>query len=387
MLSIVSVVEATTITGPIKPLLMLTRHEQAAPRNPPRVRSCITTVRKQAGGASGSNEFLRAAHDAGLPVDVCEEARPFDLGVLREMRRIVAARQPDIVESHDFKSHLMVWLLRRSAFGKLRFRWLAFHHGYTRMSLRVRLYQQFDRLTLRDADHVVTLCKPFVDQLARRGVRRARMSVLSNSIEHRSMPEAATLQGLRTKLGLTTDDLLLLTVGRLSPEKGHDDLFAALRALPERIAGRRVRLLIVGDGGERERLRAAAAPCGDRVVFAGYQENPWSFYHLGDVFVLPSHTEGSPLVLLEAMAAGMGIVACQVGGVPELVEHESTALLVPPAAPQELTAGLRRVLEDGGLRSRLGAAARAASASFGPEAYAERMDAVYRVISSPVPHR
>lgn len=375
MLKIVSIVEATTITGPVKPLLMLTRHERAG--EPLRSRSCITTVRQHAAGKS--NEFLRAAESAGLPADVCVEAGRFDPGVLRQMRAILARREPDVVESHDFKSHLMVWLLRRTRRGAKPFRWLAFHHGYTRMSLMVRMYQQLDRLTLRDADHVVTLCKPFVEVLVKRGVKRERLSVLSNSIEHGAAPAAADVAQLRATLGFAPQDLVLLTVGRLSPEKGHDDLFAALQSLPQEVAGRRVRLLIVGDGGERERLKAAAAAFGDRIVFAGYHENPWSFYHLGDVFVLPSHTEGSPLVVLEAMAAGMCIVASNVGGVPELVEHDVNAVLVPPAAPVQLLAALRRVIDDAALRERLGAAARVASESFGPAAYAQRMATIYQL--------
>ena len=113
----------------------------------------------------------------------------------------------------------------------------------------------------------------------------------------------------------------------------------------------------MGEGAERGRLEAAADSlgCREAVVFAGQLSDVWSLYFAADVFVLPSHSEGSPNVLLEAMAAGLPIVATAVGGIAEMVEDNQTALLVPSQDPQALAAAIARVLKDRDLAQRLAA--------------------------------
>jgi glycosyltransferase involved in cell wall biosynthesis len=113
------------------------------------------------------------------------------------------------------------------------------------------------------------------------------------------------------------------------------------------------KLLIVGDGPEREVLQAAVKGISERVVFAGQVKDVQPFYALADVFVLSSHSEGSPNVLLEAMAARVPVIATSVGGVPEIVENEKSALLVPAKDPTALAAALTRILHDPNLGSSL----------------------------------
>jgi glycosyltransferase involved in cell wall biosynthesis len=188
---------------------------------------------------------------------------------------------------------------------------------------------------------------------------------------------------LRRRLELPADARVILSVGRLSTEKGHADLFAAVRLLLRDRPQRTIRLILVGDGIERPTLeRAAAAPdLASSVIFAGHCSNVWPYYSLADVLALPSHSEGSPNVLLEAMAAGVPIVASKVGGVPETVEDGSSALLVPASEPAALASALARVLEDPALAARL-----ASSASerlvrrFSPEARYRALLEVYRAV-------
>jgi glycosyltransferase involved in cell wall biosynthesis len=376
---LLSIVEATTITGPVKPLLMFSRLARAGVAGQPALaHTLLTTVRASRGG---SNEFLSAARVAGLEVDVVPERFLFDPRVLVHMGRILRMRAPDIVETHDFKSHFLLYsLLRmRSVVGP---RWVAFHHGYTRMSPRVRLYQQLDRLSLRRADAVVTLCQPFVEQLRARGVSRERITVISNAVEPREVPPASELTRLRTSLGLERPGRLIVSVGRLSPEKGHADLIRAFRELVSRGSFADCRLLLVGDGGERAALAAAASDLRERVIFAGHQADAWPYFCIADLFVLPSHTEGSPLVLLEAMAAGLPIVATTVGGVPEVVENGLSALLVAPRDIERMSDALAALLGDPRKAAALGAGAHAAAARCSPQAYALRLMEVYRGVCS-----
>ena len=98
--------------------------------------------------------------------------------------------------------------------------------------------------------------------------------------------------------------------------------------------------MIVGEGPERPRIAQAAARWGlrERVLLVGAVTGTREYYDAADVFVLPSHSEGCPTVLLEAIAAGVPVVATACGGVPELVAHEESALLAPPARPRALRA-------------------------------------------------
>ena len=144
------------------------------------------------------------------------------------------------------------------------------------------------------------------------------------------------------------------TIARLDPVKRLDDLLRALAQLPT------VELELVGDGPERPRLTAQAQELGiaDRTHFAGWADDPRAWLGRWDAFVLPSSTEATPLVILDAMLAELPVIATPVGSVPEAIEHERTGLLVPVGDPGAIAAAVRRVLDDRALARRLASAAR-----------------------------
>lgn len=145
----------------------------------------------------------------------------------------------------------------------------------------------------------------------------------------------------------------LLSVGRLDPEKAPEMLLKALTRLEERTPGR-YRLTIVGDGQLESELRAEADRFGDAVRFRGHVPNGpelFDLYRTSDVFVHVARTEGLPQVLTEAQAAGLPIVATDVGGVRAGLGGGAEALLVPPDDPEALAAAITRVASDGDLRA------------------------------------
>jgi len=376
---LVSLVEAETVTGPMKPLLMFARNIQIPREGCSGIlHSAVTTIRARR-GPLGTNNFLRAAGAAGLPVDLLRERFLFDWSVLPQLADCLAARKPQIVESHDFKSHLLIWMLKKT--GRIpASSWVAFHHGYTRMSARVRVYQQLDRLSLRAADRVVTVCSPFVLQLMERGVDRNKIKILVNAIEQRAETPQTELIQLRHRLGLPPDARILTSVGRLSAEKGHATLIEAYRILRREPAFQNLRLVLVGDGGEASNLKAAARDLGDYVVFTGHVDDTWPYYCLSDIFVLPSYTEGSPLALFEAMSAGLPIIASAVGGIPETLSDATSALLVRAGEVSELVSALERVLRDPILAEQLGEGARTVAQQFTPERYIRDRIAIYESV-------
>lgn len=386
-IKLLALMEATTVTGPAKHLINFCRrarsHDASAP-GLPRVEASIVTFHRAPEGesvprgaeAEAPNAFVAAAREAGVEVDVINERFRFDTRVAGQLRGIVARRAPDIIETHMIKSHFLVKALGLG----WRVPWVAYHHGYTTTDLKMRLYNQLNRWTLPSAARVITVCEPFARQLARAGVAREKISVRHNSITPSGRAGAAEVGALRRELGLKEGQRLVLAVGRLSREKGHADLVEALGELRRLSPALDFRLLVVGEGPERARVEQAAGAWGveGRLVFAGHREDVRPFYALADALALPSHSEGSPLVLLEAMAAGLPVVATRVGGVPEMVTDGESALLVEPRDARGMAAALERVLVDEGLARRLAANASARAAEhFSPEAQVRSLVEIY----------
>jgi glycosyltransferase involved in cell wall biosynthesis len=326
---------------------------------------------------SSTNEFVVTAREMGLEVEIIPERKRFDFRVVSALRQIIEQRDPDIILSHHVKSHLVVKISKVWR----RYPWVAFHHGYTNTQPRERVYNRMDRLSLPKADRVVTVCEAFARELeSRAGVLRERIHVQHNSIGPTPAGNEDQVEELRRQIGIANDEKLVLSIGRLSREKGHIDLVLAFKHLREIYPELKSKLVIVGEGPERERLEATAGSPGlsASVVFAGQIRNVQPYYALADVLVLPSHSEGSPYVLLEAMAAGVPIVATAVGGVPEMVAHEESALLVPPEDPRAMASAIARVLGAPEIARKLTTnGARLVATSYAPETQIRSLTNLY----------
>jgi len=376
-LRVLALVEAATVTGPAKNLIRFCQMAQDDPAAGLSI--SIAAFHRRSAAGPESNAFLDAVRAAGIELDVIPERGRFDSSVLPMLGEIIARRRPDIIQTHAPKSHFLV---RWAGFQRGR-GWIAFHHGDTAEDLKVRLYTQLDRWSLRAANRSVTVCEPFADLLVGRGVRRERLQIVPNAMAAAPMVAKEDVGALRDRLALPPAARVVLSVGRLSTEKGHADLLAAVRLLLRDHPQLAIRLILVGDGIERASLEraVAAADLASAVIFAGHCPNVWPYYSLADVFVLPSHSEGSPNAVLEAMAAGVPIVACKVGGVPETVEDGLSALLVPPAKPAAMASALARVLEDPALATRLVSnASERLARRFSPESRYQALLEVYRSV-------
>ncbi len=180
----------------------------------------------------------------------------------------------------------------------------------------------------------------------RSGARRGVVTTLYNGIDLDRFlgPHPAAADNLRLSLGIPAGSRIVVTVAVLRPPKGIGDLIAALPAVALGVPD--THLVIAGDGPARPDLEAAAAAhgVGNRVHFLGHRTDVDEVLAGADLFVLPSHTEALPTVLIEAMASGLPVVATTVGGIPEMVERGSSALLVPPHEPELLAEAITRVL-------------------------------------------
>jgi glycosyltransferase involved in cell wall biosynthesis len=379
-LKILALVEATTVNAVARNVLDFHRTTEELRENNPTFGSValsILTFNRQS-QAESENEFITLARKRGISVHVISERGRFDRRIIAALRKIVYDEQPHLVVTHAVKSHFAMFRsgLRRD------FPWIAYHHGYTTTDLKMRFYNLFDRRSLPKAEHVVTVCEAFRNELtSRKGVAADKISVLHNSIRAQPRPHESEVLALRAKHAIDADDRVIVSVGRLSQEKAQADLIRAFAKLRQSTPDLKAKLLIVGDGPERARLEAEAKTTGTAgsITFVGHVRDVSTYYAVADVLANASHSEGSPYVLLEAMAAGIPIVATEVGGVREMLTDGETALLIPPQNPAAMAQALARILRDTSHAAVLARKAKAeAAVRFSPETYVQNLLKIYR---------
>lgn len=244
---------------------------------------------------------------------------------------------PDIIHTHGYRCDVLMASVAR----QLGLPHVTTVHGFTAGDWKNRLYEVLQRRTFRRLSAVVAVSQRLVRDLAASGVPEERIVLAPNAWGGGA--ELLTREHARERLGIAGESVRFGWVGRLSREKGPDVLVEALahvKDLPFEVS-------YVGDGPGTEGLkdRARALGVGDRVSFHGAVPEAGTLCRAFDFFVLSSRTEGTPIALLEAVAARVPVIATRVGGVPDVVT-ENEAILVPPEDPRALAAAIRAVLED-----------------------------------------
>ena len=297
-------------------------------------------------------------------------------GYLREraaVRALCREVAPDIVHTHGYRPDVVDAGIAR----RLGIPTVTTVHGFTGGGWRNRLYEVLQRRAFRAADAVCAVSAALARQLVSLGVSRDRLHVVPNA--WRSDGAALDRAAARRALGILTDGFRIGWVGRVSAEKGADVLLAAMGHLVDLPLA----VSVLGDGPERKTLerRARARGLDVRLTWHGVVPDAGRLFRAFDLFVLSSRTEGIPLVLFEAMAARVPIVATAVGGVPEML-GPAEAILVPPDDPEALASGIRCVIKDpASAASRAEAAAGRLARDFRTEPWLRRYEEVYRLVA------
>jgi glycosyltransferase involved in cell wall biosynthesis len=260
--------------------------------------------------------------------------------------------------------------------------------GLAPESLAARVIKAPVRAVYRRADAVVCIGRDLEREAVRAGVPPERVVYLPHGVdlERFRPPEPGERAQLRRDLGWPADRPIVLFVGRLSVEKGVNDLMEAWRLLDRRDA----LLAVVGpdmtghpwDAGAAARAFVRAHGLSDSVRFEGGTADPAPFYRAADAFVQPSHFEALGNTALEAMASGLPVVTSGVGGLADFCVDGKTALLHRPHSPETLAEALRRLLSDDDLRARLASAGRSVVAThFELNALLRRYAALIEVVA------
>jgi glycosyltransferase involved in cell wall biosynthesis len=202
--------------------------------------------------------------------------------------------------------------------------------------------------------------------------------VVRYGIDTGAVRRGADPRAERARLGVRDDEILIGTVANLRATKGYPDLLLAARAVIDRLPN--VRFVAVGRGPLEDELRAehARLGLGTRFEFVGFRPDAVPVMSAFDVFCLPSHHEGLPVALMEALALGLPAVVTRVGGVAELVTDGDDAVIVPPGQPDALADALIALAQDPVRRDALGRRARARSDALDASSAERAVEAVYR---------
>jgi glycosyltransferase involved in cell wall biosynthesis len=330
----------------------------------------------------GDDTFSIGDRAASLGVDYVEvsERHSLDPAIWPALRRIVRDRRIDVVHAHEYKTDLLAWLLAK----RERVVPLATAHGWTGHSWKERrIYYPGDKRVLARYPKVIAVSSEIKRTLVAAGARPERVEVVLNAIDvdrFRRRPDAEGAS--RGHYGLAPGDTVIGAVGRLEPQKRFDLLIEAIGALAPQHPS--LRLLIAGDGSLREALDAqiARAGLGGRVRLIGHEPDIMRFHHALDLFVQSSDYEGTPNVVLEAMALGTPVVATDVGGTAELCRADVDGLILAPGSAPRLADAIRRALADpAATRERAAVARRHTEDELSFNRRLARVEAIYKELA------
>lgn len=282
-----------------------------------------------------------------------------DLRALGSLIRLMREFKPDIVHTHLAKAGTLGRLAARIAGVPVV---IHTYHGTVFRgyfdSLRSRLFLGIERALARVTTRLVAITRGQRRELLALGIGDdAKLVEIPLGLDLAPFTDGPSRAEARLRLGLTPDEPVVAIVARLVPIKDVGMFLQALARLSSVATG-----VVVGDGEERANLEAQAAALGlgSRCRFLGWRRDVETVYAAADVVVLTSRSEGSPISIIEAMAAGRAVVCTNVGGVADVVTSGVTGLLVSHGDVAALALSIDGLFADPGLRERLGAAARRA---------------------------
>ena len=263
-----------------------------------------------------------------------EDRARFPFWLIPQIARQLREGGFDLLHTHGYKADLLGIIIAHIATIPK----AATVHGYTDAFPAVRVYRHLDLLVLRRFPKVIAVSDYLRRELIASGLAPHQVVTVHNAVDHDVFVSTvcADRREVRAELGIGPDAPVVLTVGRLNPEKGHRYLLESVQLACRHIPG--LRVLVVGEGPLRAKLKANTRALHLDVVvsFLDWRDDVASLMSASDLFVLPSTRESFGLVILEALALRVPVIATRVGGVPEIIRTGETGILVEPRDPAAL---------------------------------------------------
>jgi glycosyltransferase involved in cell wall biosynthesis len=321
-----------------------------------------------------TNPFVQEARDAGLAVEVIHSPARSFLPERRAIRALLTDTRVDVLHSHGYRSDILDLGVARS----MAVPSVTTLHGFSATDRKARTYEWLQIRAARRASAIVAVSTNVAGRVLASGARPELVHVIRNAASDTS--HAIPRDAARERLGLD-DGMHVGWIGRLSAEKGPDVMLDAMQYLTDLP----LTLSFIGDGPDRSTLSARAEQAGvaHSVRFHGRVADAASLLNAFDVLAISSRTEGTPMVILEAMGSETPIVATSVGGIPDMLSS-AEALLVPSEDSRALASAIRAALGDRDASAERAARAHARlAAEFGMQPWLARYEALYRSIQPP----
>src|SRR5271163_614930 len=290
---------------------------------------------------------------AGIKCHPLHIRNAIDLAAGVRLRAILKRERYDVVHFHTSRAHSMAPFARSFGSALIVTRRMDYRPNRVFAPL---LYN-------RAVDGVIAISEGVADSLAAAGVDRQRVEVIHSGVdcERFHLASAAERARARGALGIADDEIVVSAIGALEQRKGHRYLIEAIGALAAPTSSIKVKGFIAGQGSIHRVLQGEIAVLRrlERIKLLGRVDDPCELLWASDIFVMPSLKEGLGVAALEAMASGLPIVASEVGGLREIVKHDVTGIVVPPANANAIASAIGRLAESAQLRAQMGAAARA----------------------------
>ncbi|MDR4477169.1 MAG: glycosyltransferase family 4 protein [Nitrospira sp.] len=322
-----------------------------------------------------------------LSLAVIPESQHGPVALASGLARVFRQFRPDVVHTHKYKDSILGSIVARYTGVPHVVRVV---HGMPEpfqglRNVKMSAYMIADRfVTRRLVDKVIAVSSE-IEQVLGRLYGQGRLVCIHNGIDLEAVRVTTQRADKRKEWGVDGKAILIGTVGRLAPVKGHAVLLEAFRILSQFHPN--VVLIFVGDGPLRVELEAEAnrMGLGRTVIFSGHQEQSYDFINMMDVFVLPSLHEGIPMVLLEALALRRPVVASRVGGIPEVLAHSYSGVLVSPNNPEELATAIQSLIENPSKAVAFGSSGRSqVESEFSADLMATRTAEMYRTLRTGV---
>ena len=328
------------------------------------------------GGGGTEDPFVEAAEQAGITVQKIgwHRGKPI-FKAAAELETILRDCNASIVHTHNTYADVVGWLAARNVGAKT----VGSLYVWGEFGLKRNILQFIDTKFLRRFDHVTCQCEKTQADTIGRGIAADKVSVLDAGFPVSDVELSAEQRNeLRREFGATDQNVVLLNVARLYPEKAHSFLLDAYQQLRSRRP--EAKLWIAGVGPLEEELKQQCTSMGldPYVTWLGFRENLSELFALADIQIHPSTNEGIPLALLHGMASAMPIVATAVGGIPEVLKDGKTALLIPPSEEKSFLAAIEAMMDQPANAKAMGQAAQHFIVEqYGQQQAVERLSMIY----------